>query len=108
VHIFHPDLTPLTSPSRAYSAAADVSSYRVTSDGAVAQELFRRSDESFGFRYRAWVNFADAGGGAHHTWHEFPPSPSLVTDSVSTARQEAEAHSEQSGLQFESWITPKA
>jgi hypothetical protein len=33
----------------------------------------------------AWANFVDAGGGAHHAWHEFYPEHALVADSFDTA-----------------------
>jgi hypothetical protein len=101
--IFHSDLAPLAAPSEPYSPGPDVTAWRVTRDGAIIQELFLRGGGSFGFRYRAWVNFADAGGGPHHLWHEYHPSPENISDSADTAKSEAIAHARDTDADFGSW-----
>jgi hypothetical protein len=106
--IFHPDLAPLNAPSEPYSAKPDVIAFRSDDSGAIMQEVFERDGGSFGFRYCAWVNFADSGAGAHHAWHEFHPASVLVADSDAIARREAAAHTKETGRTFGEWTTPKA
>jgi hypothetical protein len=101
--IYHPTMAPLLSPQSPYVPQPSVIDYRLNADGSIAQELYRRNNGTLGYRYAAWVNFSDAGGGAHHMWWSVEPPANLVTDELATARQVAEAHAYDCGVEFAPW-----
>jgi len=96
-------MTPKVPPKDMADPGLDVLELRINNDATIVQELYRRSAGTIGFRYRAWVNFSDAGGGAHHMWWVIDANEALVTDSLATARQIAEGHASSSGTAFGVW-----
>ena len=77
---------PLMAPDRPCpSRPMDVVAVAQSRDGTAELRITRRVGNTYGFHFMAWANFADAGGGAHHLWHEFHPEHALVTDSFDTA-----------------------
>jgi hypothetical protein len=101
--IFHPELKPLSFPEAAPQPTPDSVFVRYNADGSIIQEIFRRQDGTFGFRYQAWVNFADAGGNPHHLWHEFLPQSNSITDTIASAKELAEFHAAESKISFGEW-----
>jgi hypothetical protein len=76
---------------------------RLNKEGTIAQEVFRRRAGSYAFRYIAWVNFEDAGGGQHHLWQEYLPESNAVTDSEGVAKELAESHADECGVSLGAW-----
>jgi hypothetical protein len=104
--IFDPDVAPLEAPETSPRTAQDVLACRHNNGSSLIQEIFRRPNGAIGFQYVAWVKFADAGGDPHHLWHVFPPKANLITDSLETAKTEAEADATRCGADFGSWQSP--
>ena len=97
-------MAPETQPPT-YAPGDSVVAWCGTADPTIFVELYRRSDRTFGFRYRAWVAWRDAGGkGDRHGWHELMPDSNSVTDSIDTVRSAAKAHAASYGVVIdESW-----
>lgn len=82
---------------------SDVVQFRLNSDASIAQELWRRENATFGYRYLVWVNFADQAGDAHQMWWRIDATSNLVTDILRTAQGVAEAHAEECGIRVCEW-----
>jgi hypothetical protein len=104
-YVFHRDCVPLEEPTSTPRTAPDTLQFRNNDGSSLVQEVFQRSNGTLGFRYLAWVNFADAGGEPHHLWHVFLPKANLITDNLETAKAEAEADATQCGAEFGPWQT---
>lgn len=86
-----PMLSPVADPGP-YIPGHDVVLWRPLDAGGYVQEIFRRAEGTYGFRYLAWVAWRDAGGAVReHGWHKLPGALTLVTDTESNARSEAES-----------------
>jgi hypothetical protein len=101
--IYSTVMSPLISPQTPYVSTSGVIGYRLSDDNAIAQEIYRRSNGTLGYRYVAWVNFSDAGGGAHHMWWPVEPRSNLVTDDYVTACQVAETDACECDVSFAQW-----
>lgn len=103
--IYQSAMSPVSAPDAPYSPASDVIEYRGNSGASIFQEIYGRSNGAMGFRYRAWVNFADAGGQPHQMWWDIQPDSSAFVDDVDTAKAIAEAYAASSGEQFANWVS---
>lgn len=103
VHLYHPDLRPLAPVEEPCVLKEDAVLWRTNKEDSIIQEIYQRSDGTFGLRYQAWVNFEDAGGGAHHSWAEYFPHAAVFTDVVDRAQEIANEHAQDCGLVFGKW-----
>jgi hypothetical protein len=102
--IFNQDMAPLVLPNRKSQSASDTVIVRYNNEGSIIQEIFKRSNGTFGFRYQAWVNYADAGGNPHHGWGEFVPQSNSIVGSIEDAKAMAEINSKESEILFGQWL----
>ncbi len=102
--IFHQDLTPLVLPNLEYFSASDTVFVRFNNEGSLIQEIFKRPNGTFGFRYQAWVNYADAGGNPNHGWGEFLPQSNSVVTSIEEVKEIAEVNAKDAELIFGQWL----
>jgi hypothetical protein len=73
--LLDPFWQPEIDPAQPAELPDDVVSFRAASNLHAGVELLRRSTGTFGFRYRAWVAWRDAGGAARrHSRHESNPT----------------------------------
>jgi hypothetical protein len=73
-------------PAPPYAPAREVVLWRSFNDGRCVQEIFRRSEGIYGFRYVAWVAWRDAGGTVrNHAWHRLTGVDAVLTDSADSA-----------------------
>ena len=80
-------------PPAPYVPGPDVAYWRPSDDVRIVLEVFRHSNGAFGFRYRAWVDWRDAGGELRGcSWHELYPAESLFPDDPYEAQLTAEHH----------------
>lgn len=97
-----PTMAAEVDPDLPYRPRPGAVEWRATADNHVALEIIRRSDQSFGFRYVAWVAWRDAGNEVRsHSWWEVQPDESLFTDELETAREVSLRHARSRGLKFE-------
>jgi hypothetical protein len=100
-----PFLDPFMAPERQpepYHPGADVVAWRPAANGNVVIEVFRRGDESYGYRYKAWVAWRDAGGEARdHSWWECHPVHALVSTEQDVACKIAMEDARTAGLEPE-------
>ena len=104
--LFDSGLAPVEMPRDAHVCEPDVVGCRSTVDGLVAQEVYRRPNGLFGFRYFAWVAWRDAADVVRsHTWHRISPDEGFVTDEYPTACEVAQHHAVSKRLEFPPWST---
>lgn len=100
--LFDSFLAPVVAPDQPYRPGERTVAWRRCTNGQIVVEVFQRSNDSFGFRYRAWVAWRDAGGEVHsHSWWEKHPEHALFTDELETARTIAEQHASAKGINLE-------
>ena len=68
---FPAGLRPVIAPGAPRSPAPDTVLTRMNAEGSRVQEIFRRPEGKFGFRYQAWGNYEDAGRNPHYMWTTF-------------------------------------
>jgi hypothetical protein len=96
--LLSPYTTP-TAPPKNYTPALDAVRWRFVRDTSITQEIFRRPEGTYGFRYCVWVAWSDAGGTIRdHTWHVLPGIEALVTDTVQSAVTIAESDAAARGV----------
>jgi len=54
-------LKPIIAPTSTFAVTSDLVAYKLSKDKLVSLQLFRRNNQTFGFRYIAWVAWRDAG-----------------------------------------------
>ena len=70
-------------PPEEYSPLPNVVVWRLLEGGGCVLEVFRRNDGSFGFQYRVWVAWRDAGSEVQgHGWYRISPRIGLIDDSL--------------------------
>ena len=78
--------TAPVAPPKNYPPALDTVRLRFVRDTSITQEIFKRPEDTDGFRYCGWVAWSDAGGTIRdHSWHTLPGIEALVTDTVLSA-----------------------
>jgi hypothetical protein len=102
--IYHQDLTPLVAPNRQCQLTSDAVLVRYNNEHSIVQEIYKRSNGTFGFRYQAWVNYADASGRPHHGWGDFLPKSNAVVDTIEMAKQLAEINANESETLLGQWV----
>jgi len=102
--LFDNFLAPECAPSSPYTPEEGTIAWRSALDGYIVLEVYRRPNQTYGFRYRAWVAWRDAGGALNgHSWRRTEPE-GLVTDEYETACRLAEEHAQSRGVELEpSW-----
>jgi len=98
-------LTPVE-PASPYTPSDGTVAYRVATHGNTVLEVYRRANQSLGFRYSVWVAWRDAGGEVRsHSWWQFEPDKGLITDDYHTACECAERHAESKGVAIQTlWV----
>lgn len=72
-------MRPESEPDQPYEPGKDVASIAVAADLPIIFEVFFRPDQTFGFRYSAWVAWRDAWGNVRsHDWWQAQPRASIV------------------------------
>ena len=80
-------LKPETEPDD-YKPEPDVITFRKLENGQVVIEVIKKNNKIFGFHYRAWVAWRDAGNEVRsHSWHTIEPKDNLLTDTASEAQK---------------------
>lgn len=99
-------MAPTVDPEPPYVAETAVVCFRRVAPGHVFLEVLRRGGMTYGFRYRAWVAWRDAGNAVRsHSWVYVEANESLITDSESTARLTAQHHAQVNRLHLVSeWV----
>src|SRR6185312_6811117 len=84
-------LLPVCDPGP-YTRGPGVVAWRYFNHGHYIQEVFRRAEGTYGFRYIAWVAWRDAGGEVReHGWYKLPGIEGLITDTEAVEMAEAVA-----------------
>lgn len=88
-------------PPAAYAAALDAVRWRASVDELFVQEIFRRAERSFGFRYLAWVEWRDADQVVQgHSCHRVTGLDAHVVESVEAAIALSTLVAASCGLEF--------
>lgn len=102
--LFDSFLEPAIAPTEVHVCAADVVECRSSHDAMIVQEIYRRPNDTLGFRYIAWVAWRDAGDTPRsHSWHALDTDRALVTDVIDTVRAVADNHAASKGLNLAPW-----
>ena len=100
--LFDNFLAPECAPSSPYTPEEGTIAWRSALDGYIVLEVYRRPNQTYGFRYRAWVAWRDAGGAVNgHGWWRTEPEV-LVADKYASACTIAERHAASKSLRLES------
>ncbi len=105
MNIYPKDIEPLIAPERPYTSKADTMLFRHNKERSIFQEIFKRSNNTFGFRFQAWVNYTDAGDNPHHAWGEFPSQANVIADKIDDVKQIADSYAKESNIIFGDWIS---
>ncbi|WP_230969084.1 hypothetical protein [Nitrogeniibacter aestuarii] len=97
---------PVIPPEDEYIPLEHTILYRSNLTKDIVLEIFQRKNNTYGFRYQAWVGWRDAGDNVRsHSWTEIDPGSNIITDSLETIKNEAEANANEKGIDFEAgWI----
>ena len=92
-----PDLEP-----EPYRPGPEVVAWLPAMDGRVVVEIFRRTNDAYGFRYNAWVAWRDGGGEARkHSWWENHPVTAVFCPEQEIARKIAVEDARNAGVELE-------
>ncbi|MGZ5919339.1 MAG: hypothetical protein ACXWPI_12545 [Ktedonobacterales bacterium] len=90
--------------SQPYLSGSDVVAYCAATDAPMEFEVFSFGG-SFGFRCQAWVASRDAGGNVRdHLWQELPLKYSIVSTSVSEAKELVVAFAASQHVLLTEWV----
>jgi hypothetical protein len=93
-----------STPTGKYNPDIGTVQWRLIAGTGIAQEIFQRPTGTFGFRYRAWAAWRDAGGIVReHSWFEFRGIDALVTDTLQSAVSAAESDATARGAATSPW-----
>lgn len=97
-------LSPEVPPDADFEPAEDAVAWCACQAPALILEVFRRSQDTYGARCRAWVAWRDAGGQVRgHGWHELSVAPGIVVESPAEAQDALHAFAAAHGLRLEPW-----
>ena len=97
---------PIIEPTSSFEVTPDLVAYKITKDKLVSLQIFRRNNQTFGFRYIAWVAWRDAGDEVRsHSWHEIQQKDNPISDSLIEMQKIAEYNASKKDIEFsEAWI----
>ena len=88
-------------PPEKYLPASNVIAWRSLGGGYGALEVFRRKSGTFGFQYRVWVAWRDAGNEVQdHGWHIISSRTELMAGTLPEARTLASMDAEELCLEL--------